>query len=194
MATWLDVPRVLLLAEAVPSRRVRQVLVVAAVVLFILVLLAVVGLSGKRTPAAPRSSLRHDGDAAPPGIGQDDSGDIDVDTIGIDAHLLLGGLRDVDSDEERELEVMLRIHGPTLSLPLSDYVCFLRRYEYVTLDARKRSLELTRKGARAAVQDDVPEEMLNELERHFADALARGVAPQHGETEERRRLALELER
>jgi len=119
---------------------------------------------------------------------------IDADVLAIDAVGILEEIREAETDDERRLSALHRLHAPTFALPFSDYVRFLRAFDYVTLDAPSQSLALTRKGEEAAGLDDVPEGMLAEVARHFAEVLARGVAVQHGTDEERRRLALELER
>jgi hypothetical protein len=148
----------------------------------VLIVLAIVGLSVLHA--------RHTSPVRPPPRPKS----IDADVLTIDAVGILEGILEAETDDERRLSTLHRLHAPTLALPFSDYVRFLRAFDYVTLDAPSQSLALTRKGAEAAGLDDVPERMLAEVEHHFADVLARGVAVQHGADEERRRLALELER
>lgn len=119
---------------------------------------------------------------------------LDVDTLALDAAAVLDALHGAETDQERHLSRLRALLGPSLALRFSGYVRFLREHGYVTLDAPAQSLALTAKGTEAARLDDVQPPMLAEVERHFADDLARGFALQHDEAEERRRLALELER
>ncbi len=111
------------------------------------------------------------------------------DDLGQDAVFILQYLR--ESQREGRSTHMLDVRGfiaSSVTLEFSDYLKFLRKFGYVTLDRDQHTLALTPEGDLAA-QGDPAAHLLGELDEFFADKLKNGVVEIQSEEEERQNLA-----